>query len=204
MIPVVLVGDAGTGKSCFLHNFADGSYDSTYMPTIGVDLRVRHGFKVWDLGGNLRYREMARDYYKRAGTFFLFYDITSRDSFNHITEWVLDITHKNFLARIIVVGNKCDLIKERVIDDTDVAYITDVLHLEHYYASSKTGDGIAKLFDSVAPLPVPSERELLVKGHDFIAYTSLVDSIKPNPGWRRIFGLCGPSNENTSSWCTLL
>ena len=37
LFKVVVVGNAATGKSCLLQRFADGKFDTSQMPTIGVD-----------------------------------------------------------------------------------------------------------------------------------------------------------------------
>jgi len=38
---VLLVGDAGTGKSQLLSRFAEDTYTDTYISTIGVDFKIR-------------------------------------------------------------------------------------------------------------------------------------------------------------------
>ena len=37
LFKIVIVGNAATGKSCLLQRFADDKFDSSQMPTIGVD-----------------------------------------------------------------------------------------------------------------------------------------------------------------------
>lgn len=44
---VVLVGDSGVGKSCFLLRFADDKFNENFYATIGVDFR----FKVLEVDG---------------------------------------------------------------------------------------------------------------------------------------------------------
>jgi Ras-related protein Rab-1A len=36
-----LVGDAATGKSCLLLRYADDKFSEKYLPTIGVDFKIR-------------------------------------------------------------------------------------------------------------------------------------------------------------------
>ena len=41
LFKLVLIGDAGVGKSCFLLRFADDTFNESYIATIGVDFRFR-------------------------------------------------------------------------------------------------------------------------------------------------------------------
>jgi Ras-related protein Rab-8A len=38
---LLIIGDSGVGKTCFLLQFADGAFNSTYVATIGIDFKMK-------------------------------------------------------------------------------------------------------------------------------------------------------------------
>lgn len=90
--------------------------DSTH--TIGVEFGskiVDIGGKtvklqIWDTAGQDRFRAVTRSYYRGAAGALLVYDVTSRDSYNHVGTWLNDArTMANPDISLILVGNKTDL-----------------------------------------------------------------------------------------------
>jgi len=45
----------------------------------------------WDTAGQERFRTITTSYYKGAQAIIIVYDVTDRDSFDHIKNWMLDI-----------------------------------------------------------------------------------------------------------------
>eukprot|EP00163_Fabomonas_tropica_P010146 TRINITY_DN201_c0_g1_i11.p1 TRINITY_DN201_c0_g1~~TRINITY_DN201_c0_g1_i11.p1 ORF type:complete len:127 (-),score=39.06 TRINITY_DN201_c0_g1_i11:561-941(-) len=41
LIKVLMVGDSGVGKSTILTQYADGTFNNSSIPTIGVDFKIR-------------------------------------------------------------------------------------------------------------------------------------------------------------------
>lgn len=41
LIKVLLVGDTGVGKTCFLHQYTDGEFKDKFIATVGVDFRIK-------------------------------------------------------------------------------------------------------------------------------------------------------------------
>ena len=66
--------------------------------------------QIWDTAGQDRFRSVTRSYYRGAAGALLVYDITNRDSYNHIGMWLNDArTLGNADVSLILVGNKTDL-----------------------------------------------------------------------------------------------
>jgi small GTP-binding protein len=80
----IIIGDAGVGKSCILHQFIEGKHKKSSSHTIGVefgskilqvgDTRVK--LQIWDTAGQDRYRAVTRSYYRGAAGALIVYDIT--------------------------------------------------------------------------------------------------------------------------------
>lgn len=57
--------------------------------------------------GQESFRSITRSYYRGAAGALLVYDITRRDTFNHLTSWLEDARqHSNSNMVIMLIGNK--------------------------------------------------------------------------------------------------
>lgn len=72
------------------------------------------------LGGNLRYRAVTSAYYRGAVGAMLVYDISKRQSFDHVAKWLEELRgHADKNIVIILVGNKSDLGSLRAVPVED-------------------------------------------------------------------------------------
>lgn len=63
--------------------------------------------QIWDTAGQEAFRSITRSYYRGAAGALLVYDITRRDTFNHLTTWLEDARqHSNSNMVIMLIGNK--------------------------------------------------------------------------------------------------
>uniref|UniRef100_A0A095A650 Ras-related protein Rab-3C n=1 Tax=Schistosoma haematobium TaxID=6185 RepID=A0A095A650_SCHHA len=100
--------------------FEEVKFQST-MPSICVVHQIAAWFDVLprhkqDTAGQERYRTITTAYYRGAMGFILMYDITNEESFNAVQDWVTQIkTYSWDNAQVVLVGNKCDLVDDRVV-----------------------------------------------------------------------------------------
>lgn len=67
--------------------------------------------QIWDTAGQEAFRSITRSYYRGAAGALLVYDITRRDTFNHLTTWLDDARqHSNSNMVIMLIGNKRSVI----------------------------------------------------------------------------------------------
>ncbi|KAI8350859.1 putative rab-2,4,14 [Blakeslea trispora] len=119
IIKYIIVGDSGVGKSCLLLQFTDKRFYAGRELTIGVEFGTRfltlHDGKqiklqIWDTAGQESFRSITQSYYRGAAGALLVYDISRRETFEHVSTWLADIrTHANPHTTIVLVGNKSDL-----------------------------------------------------------------------------------------------
>ncbi|VDM07002.1 unnamed protein product [Wuchereria bancrofti] len=83
--------------------------------TIGVEFGARMitidskqiKLQIWDTAGQESFRSITRSYYRGAAGALLVYDITRRDTFNHLASWLEDARqHSNSNMVIMLIGNK--------------------------------------------------------------------------------------------------
>ena len=88
------------------------------MPTIGVDFKIRTievdgktvKLQIWDTAGQERFKTITSSYYKGAHGIIVAYDLTDRDSFGKISDWMAEVDkHADENISRILVGNKIDL-----------------------------------------------------------------------------------------------
>ena len=124
LFKVVLIGDSGVGKSSLLSRFAWDQFSLDTKSTIGVEFATKTvridgqtvKAQLWDTAGQERYRAITTAYYREAVGAIIVYDITKEQSFKNVEKWVQDIRNNTSKdVCIMLVGNKCDLRKERVV-----------------------------------------------------------------------------------------
>lgn len=131
MVKLIIIGDSSVGKSCILLRFAEDSFPTSHMPTIGnsilskfkaftvgIDFKIktivvddeRVKLQVWDTAGQERFRTITQTYYKGAMGILLVYDCTQDSTFQNVTNWLKQIdSHASEDVIKILVANKTDL-----------------------------------------------------------------------------------------------
>jgi small GTP-binding protein len=155
---MVLLGDTAVGKSCIVGRFIRNEFFEFQEPTIGaafstgkVELEDHDvHFEIWDTAGQERYRSLAPMYYRGAQGAMVVYDITSNDSFNGAQSWIRELLSRAPNCFILLIGNKCDLEKDREIDDTMVENYVEQTNIHHILVSAKKNINIQKAFEILA------------------------------------------------------
>ena len=122
---IILIGDVGVGKTFLVRRFIDNKIPSdSNVPTIGIEfaaktIELKNGAKIrtqiWDTAGQEKYKSICAGHYHDASGCLLVYDITSRDTFDNLGNWLNDLRERTTDCKIILVGNKSDLDSERMV-----------------------------------------------------------------------------------------
>eukprot|EP00735_Rhodelphis_limneticus_P004696 TRINITY_DN16321_c0_g1::TRINITY_DN16321_c0_g1_i1::g.3199::m.3199 TRINITY_DN16321_c0_g1::TRINITY_DN16321_c0_g1_i1::g.3199 ORF type:complete len:217 (-),score=47.66,sp/Q39433/RB1BV_BETVU/72.68/2e-103,Ras/PF00071.17/2.4e-67,Miro/PF08477.8/1e-20,Arf/PF00025.16/1.2e-15,GTP_EFTU/PF00009.22/1.7e-06,Gtr1_RagA/PF04670.7/3e-06,MMR_HSR1/PF01926.18/3.3e-05,MMR_HSR1/PF01926.18/3e+03,DUF258/PF03193.11/0.0079,SRPRB/PF09439.5/0.013,SLA_LP_auto_ag/PF05889.8/0.016,AAA_22/PF13401.1/0.07,AAA_22/PF13401.1/3.3e+03,AA len=159
LIKLLLIGDSGVGKSCLLLRFSEDSFTTSFITTIGIDFKIRtvnlDGKKVklqiWDTAGQERFRTITTAYYRGAMGILLVYDVTDRDTFNNIRNWIRNIEqHASDNVNKILLGNKCDMDDKRVVSAEEGAKLADEYGIPFYETSAKTTHNVEAAFLHIA------------------------------------------------------
>lgn len=83
---ILIIGDSSVGKSNILLRFSDNIFHETFLPTIGVDFKIKNiklmeksvKLNIWDTAGQERFKTITATYYKGSHGIILVYDITDR------------------------------------------------------------------------------------------------------------------------------
>ena len=131
VLKILTIGESAVGKTCILLRFTDNKFLKNHITTIGIDYKSKIiksqnksiKLKIWDTAGQERFRNITKQYYNGADGILLVYDVTDRNSFEKVREWMKQIqenTQKSNIG-IVLIGNKCDLEDRQVTNDEGVA-----------------------------------------------------------------------------------
>ena len=107
--------------------------------------------QLWDTAGQERFRTITSAYYRGAMGIVLTYDITDEASFTAIRNWVKNV-ESNAAADVnrILVGNKSDMEKQRVVSTERGQALADEFGLKFFETSAKSGAGVEESFRELA------------------------------------------------------
>mmetsp|Transcript_15148 Transcript_15148/g.18730 ORF Transcript_15148/g.18730 Transcript_15148/m.18730 type:complete len:194 (-) Transcript_15148:2290-2871(-) len=120
-IKCVTIGDGAIGKTCMLISFVRSAFPSEYSPTvfdnyhanIMVDQKAVN-LGLWDTAGQEDFDRLRPLSYPGTDVFLLCFSITSRTSFENITQkWLPEIKIHNPTTPYLICGTKADIREDK-------------------------------------------------------------------------------------------
>ena len=160
---VLLLGNSDVGKSSLLLRYVDSVWNDTFVPTIGVDFKVKTltinekkvKMQIWDTAGQERFRTVVATYFRGAHGILLLYDVTNKDSFKNLESWLIEI-EKNAKEKVlkILIGNKCDLTDDREISTEEGKAFALRNGMEFMETSAKMNTNVTEAFETLGKLMI--------------------------------------------------
>ena len=157
---VITLGDSGVGKTNFIFRFIDDKFSLNYFSTYGIDAKFKNvkldngceiKFKIFDTAGQERFKSISTNYIKKANGILLMYDISDKDSFNNIENWMETINENSgSKMSIVLIATKCDLKEDRKITKEEGEELAKKFGLHFYETSSKNNINIKEAFYDIA------------------------------------------------------
>lgn len=155
---VCLLGDIAVGKTSLIRRFVEGRFDDRYLSTIGVKISRKslpHGdntlnLLIWDLAGGDDFSQVGNSYLRGAAGAIIVCDLTRRETLNAFDYYVKQLQQINGKTALVFVGNKCDLVAERVIPEPELETIGKNFNCPTLLTSAKTGEQVEKAFALLA------------------------------------------------------
>ena len=159
---MIVIGDAGVGKSCLTTKASKGVFDESYSATVGFEFLTFNvkidgkviKLQIWDTCGQEIYRSLISSFYRNASLAMMVYAIDSRESFVHIETWLKEVKlQSNPDIKIFLIGNKADLEGERKVQVEEAKQFQKENDI-HYFneASAKSGVNAQEVFVEAAKL----------------------------------------------------
>lgn len=152
---LIVIGDAGVGKSCLMLQLTDQRFRSELDPTIGCECGSRlvdidgkpTKLQIWDTSGQELHGSISRSFYRGAAAAILVYDITRRETFDDVAWWLKDameIAPPNLTT--VLVGNKCDLSDRRTVSYEEGESFAKTHGLFFMESSAKNAHNVEEAF----------------------------------------------------------
>ena len=159
---MIVIGDAGVGKSCLTSKAAKGIFDDSYSATVGFEFLTFNvkiegkviKLQIWDTCGQEIYRSLISSFYRNASLAMMVYSIDSQVSFTHIETWLKEVKlQSNPDIKIFLIGNKADLEDQREVKFSEAKQFKEENGI-HYFseASAKSGLNAQQVFIEAAKL----------------------------------------------------
>ena len=150
---LLIIGDSTVGKTSILSRFANGTFNSNYLATVGLDNFTKDEIidnktiriKIWDTAGQERYKSLTKGFFRNAEGVMLVYDVTNSETYENLKFWLQSI--KNNMSSdmgeipIIIIGNKIDCEDREVIKEEAEKFWKEQGY-QYFETSAKTGDNI--------------------------------------------------------------
>lgn len=155
IMKILLIGDSAVGKTCLLLRFTDGSFNPSFIGTVGIDFRMKElkhenynlKLQIWDTAGQDRFRTITTAYYRNAMGILLVYDITNENSFHNVINWMKNIQEfAPETVSTVLVGNKNDIVAGRVIPTERGEALAKEFGIPFLETSARTKAGVDEAF----------------------------------------------------------
>ena len=139
LFKLIVIGNAGTGKTSLCQKYIDGRTVPYYDTTIGVEFfskivefgedakheilrNKKFKIQIWDTAGQEAFRSIIKSYYRDVAGVFLVCDLTRRSSLNDLKYWIDEVKKhsSNSNPEYILICNKKDLTDKYAIFHEDI------------------------------------------------------------------------------------
>jgi len=161
-IRLILLGDAGVGKTSIMEKFAKNKYEDTKATTIGIKYETKiikckdksYKIHLYDTAGQEKYKSIISSYYRLGKGFFVVFDLTSESSLNSVQNWIKEIQEKSPEPDpiIIILGNKNDLENIRISEDIIKKKLENYNNKIYIETSAKANTNITHAFEQMIDL----------------------------------------------------
>ena len=160
-LKVIIVGDAGVGKTSLIYRLVINKFDPARMSALGFDYLTKriaiqeqiYQLMLWDTAGSEQTAvALHRIYYRNPSCIVLVFSVDNRDSFFNLDKWYKECVQYSLVdienVPFVLLGNKTDL--DTVVTPDEVKTWCDKHHnIPYVETSAKNGSGVQEGFELV-------------------------------------------------------
>jgi small GTP-binding protein len=161
---ITLLGEGAVGKTAIKSRYLGDTFKKNYTITIGADFAVKRmnvnneevTLQIWDLAGQPRFSKVREVYYNGTTGALLIYDISRRDTFEKVAQWIGELikNNQNRIVPVILIANKSDLRgteQEKVSEEEGLNYAAELANwagfdIPYVETSALSGDNVEDAF----------------------------------------------------------
>ena len=156
-IKIALLGDSTVGKTAICNSFMNIEFSQDMLSTIGQEkIERKYNLKngkeiklvIWDTAGQERFHSIAIKALKSAQGVIIVYDVTKKETFDHVNNWLETIKEEMPEPNLILFGNKIDL-ENREVSFEDAEKYANKNNLKYFETSAKLNKGINEGFEYI-------------------------------------------------------
>ena len=155
-IKFVLIGDKKVGKTTLAERYINNKVIQQYIETIGIEIypanttinNKNFNIIIIDTPNNKQFRNIINNEYELANYAFIIFDITNRDSFNSVNDWINHCRSSgNENMDLILIGNKSDLDQNRTVTRKEAIKLASDNNMRYYEISANNRNDIENIFN---------------------------------------------------------
>ena len=160
VLKLLLLGDSSVGKTSILLKYISNKFDESSISTVGVDYmdkiidynKFKIKLQIWDTSGEEKFRTITKNFYRNADGLLVVFDLTKKESYDHIRSWINEAKENNDKLKTILIGNKLDLKNERIVAIDVAKQFAEKNNLKYIETSAKDGTNINESFQAIIDL----------------------------------------------------
>jgi len=172
---VILLGDAGVGKTSLIARYVDNIFRSEYIQTVGANFlikeiklshiidklninpQIREDIKtkglslyIWDIGGQQDKLFVTEYYFIQAVGAMVVFNVDKRETFDDIDFWISKMKELSGDIPFILVGNKIDLEDKREVSTKEIIDKAEKYGVKYFETSAKFNESVDTAFEDLS------------------------------------------------------
>jgi small GTP-binding protein len=156
LLKISIAGDEAVGKTSLIRRYCEGKFELSRVATIGVDFQTKVvdrpdgavKLSIWNMAGQSRFEVVRTGMYRGSRATALVFDLSNPATLDHLPAWCAEAQANAKNTKILVVGNKLDLVSARGAGKA----FADLIGAPYVETSAQSGEGVAELFEMLAVL----------------------------------------------------
>ena len=176
-VSISIFGETAVGKTCICSTFLGLEFREEHLTTVGIEkmsssITTADGeelkLKLWDTAGQERFKSVSVKNLRYSQAAVVVFDLTVKDSFLRVTEWLKQIREFSDKLPIALFGNKSDLIDKREVTQEEIDELCEKENLIYFETSAKNNTGIKEGFSKVASMAFKMVGKVQPKGQKLV------------------------------------
>jgi small GTP-binding protein len=160
---VCLLGNAAVGKTSLINKYVHNVFDDEYISTMGTkisskdvkllypesgapEVEVTCTLSIWDIIGQIEYRNLIDRYFIGADGGLFVCDVTRPETLHDVQKWMTLLFNKTGRIPVIIMANKSDLTDQTMLTTQDLDRWALFYQTVFHFTSAKDGAHVEDSF----------------------------------------------------------